>query len=119
MDRVFRDAKIPSSGTVKYEDFVKNFYIEPDDIGALSMLEIDQLRHKLGIKVRISSAADRDWMMACYLGGYCGRSQRRVVALTSATNELECGNGGLSFSIYAKKCFHSYDTQSKIVLVGG
>ncbi|XP_043200369.1 ATP-dependent RNA helicase DDX42-like isoform X1 [Amphibalanus amphitrite] len=36
---------------LKYEDFVKNFYIEPDDIGALSLLEIDQLRHKLGIKV--------------------------------------------------------------------
>ena len=36
---------------LKYEAFVKNFYIEPEDIAGLSVLEIEQLRSKLGIKV--------------------------------------------------------------------
>ena len=30
---------------------MKNFYIEPEDIAGLSVLEIEQLRNKLGIKV--------------------------------------------------------------------
>ena len=38
---------------LKYEEFVKNFYIEPEDIAGLSVLEIEQLRNKLGIKVRL------------------------------------------------------------------
>lgn len=36
---------------IKYEPCVKNFYIEPEDIAGLSVLEIEQLRNKLGIKV--------------------------------------------------------------------
>ncbi|XP_076053085.1 ATP-dependent RNA helicase DDX42 isoform X1 [Oratosquilla oratoria] len=37
--------------TIQYEDFTKNFYMEHEDISALNVVQVQELRNKLGVKV--------------------------------------------------------------------